>query len=65
MTMAEALLKEGEEKGLEKGIRTVARNMLSEGFAPETIQRTTGLTADEIQALGTEEAPGKEPQQED
>ena len=73
MTMAEALLKEGEERGLkkglqegvEKGIRSVARTMLMEGAAPEFVQRTTGLTPEEIQALGTEEAPGKEPQQED
>jgi len=72
MTMAEALLKEGEEKGHKKGlengrdegIRTVARNMLMEGAAPEFVQRTTGLTSEEIQALGADKAPGKEPQQE-
>ena len=76
MTMAEALLKEGEERGLKKGlqegrqegrgegIRSVARTMLKEGAAPEFVQRTTGLTTEDIQALGTDEAPGNKPQQE-
>ncbi|EMR5620246.1 Rpn family recombination-promoting nuclease/putative transposase [Salmonella enterica] len=46
-------LAEGLEKGLEKGQRVaalrIARQMLADGLDRETVQRFTGLTAEELQ----------------
>ncbi|HGP2812326.1 TPA: Rpn family recombination-promoting nuclease/putative transposase [Salmonella enterica] len=46
-------LEEGLEKGLEKGQRVaalrIARQMLADGLDRETVQRFTGLTAEELQ----------------
>ncbi|EEC0870275.1 Rpn family recombination-promoting nuclease/putative transposase, partial [Salmonella enterica subsp. enterica] len=43
----------GLEKGLEKGQRVaalrIARQMLADGLDRETVQRFTGLTAEELQ----------------
>jgi len=40
-------LLEGERKGKEE----IARNLLAEGFAPEFVQKTTGLSLETIQDL--------------
>ncbi|EAB2744985.1 hypothetical protein IYP22_002750 [Salmonella enterica] len=46
-------LEEGLEKGLEKGQRVaalrIAKQMLADGLDRETVQRFTGLTAEELQ----------------
>ncbi|SUH39971.1 Transposase [Salmonella enterica subsp. enterica] len=46
-------LAEGLEKGLEKGQHVaalrIARQMLADGLDRETVQRFTGLTAEELQ----------------
>lgn len=46
-------LEEGLEKGLEKGQHVaalrIARQMLVDGLDRETVQRFTGLTAEELQ----------------
>ncbi|EIX7454473.1 hypothetical protein M5417_004798, partial [Salmonella enterica subsp. enterica serovar Eko] len=46
-------LEEGLEKGLEKGQHVaalrIARQMLADGLDRETVQRFTGLTAEELQ----------------
>ena len=51
----EALLEEGEEKGLikgrEEGLMAVARNMKADGDPPEKIARNTGLSEEAIAAL--------------
>ncbi|MCL2411385.1 MAG: Rpn family recombination-promoting nuclease/putative transposase [Treponema sp.] len=39
------------EEGHTEGKREIAKNLLSEGFAVEVIQRTTGLSLEEIQEL--------------
>ena len=45
---------EGREEGLQKwhdGQRTIARNLLAEGSAPDFIQKITGLSLEEIGKL--------------
>ena len=48
-------LEEGEEKGREEGKveekLAIARNALAEGYSPESIQKITGLSLDEIAKL--------------
>ena len=39
----EDAVKVWKEEGIEEGIEKVARSMLAEGFAPETIMKCTGL----------------------
>ncbi|MDR0996150.1 MAG: Rpn family recombination-promoting nuclease/putative transposase [Zoogloeaceae bacterium] len=43
---------EGREEGLAESRQAIARNMLNGGFAPDLVARMTGLSADEIAALG-------------
>jgi len=45
---------EGIEKGIEKGIRIVAIQMLKLDFEIETIQKTTGLSIKEIEEIKKE-----------
>ena len=52
MTIGEALLKEG----LQKGIHTVAANMVRKGMSVELIQQLTNLTSEEIQTLVQEQS---------
>lgn len=40
------------EQGMEEGIRNIARTMLAQGVEPSLIAQATGLTADELTALG-------------
>ena len=42
---------EGREEGREDERLTIAHNLLSEGSTPEFVQRTTGLSLDEIAKL--------------
>jgi hypothetical protein len=53
MTTAERLMKQGEERGLERGAlikaRETGRRMLEEGLDIELICRVTGLSAEEVE----------------
>ena len=51
MTIEEALIKKGEEKGIEKGKIETAKKMLAEGCNVDFISKITGLTVDEINNL--------------
>jgi predicted transposase/invertase (TIGR01784 family) len=55
MTTAEKLMKQGEERGLEKGVlakaREDAQRMLDEGLDIELIIRVTGLSREEVEGL--------------
>ena len=44
-------IEEGVERGASEAMHTLARNMLTEGLAVETIMRITGLSEQEVQAL--------------
>ena len=44
-------IEEGVERGESKAMHTLARNMLTEGLAVETIMRITGLSEQEVRAL--------------
>lgn len=48
-------LQKGREEGLQEGRseerRSIARAMKEQGFSEEIIQKTTGLSGEEIQAL--------------
>ena len=53
--MKEELIQEGVQRGVQKGaseaLHALARNMLTEGLAVETIMRITGLSEQEIRGL--------------
>ncbi len=49
-TKASALLR-AEEKGIEKGIKTVAKNLLAAGVDIEMVAKSTGLSIQAIKAL--------------
>ena len=51
MTLAEKLIMEGMEKGVEKGKLEVAKNLLELGIEMEKIVKATGLPEDEIKKL--------------
>ena len=40
------------ERGIEQGMRDVARNALAEGATPEFVQKITGLDIETIEGLG-------------
>ena len=42
---------EGREEGREDGQRTIARNLLAKGSAPEFVSEITGLSLEEIAKL--------------
>jgi hypothetical protein len=42
---------EGIEEGMERGIKTTARNALAAGATPEFIQKITGLDLETINSL--------------
>ena len=42
---------EGREEGSEERSNTIARNALAEGYTPESIQKITGLSLEEISKL--------------
>ena len=44
-------LRTAEEKGLKKGIKEIAKKMLQENIAIETIIKITGLTKEEIEKI--------------
>ena len=44
-------IEEGLERGASEALHTLARNMLTEGLAIETIMRITGLSEQEVRAL--------------
>lgn len=52
MTIAEQLEARGEAKGEAKGRKATAVNLLNEGAEPEFVARVTGLTVEEVKALG-------------
>ena len=54
MNMGEALRAEGRQEGMERGIFTVAQNMLQAGTAPQFIEQVTGLSSDDIQKMTTQ-----------
>ena len=68
MTIGEALLQEGLQKGLQQGrqegvrqgrqegIHTVAANMIRKGMSVELIQQATNLNSEEIQTLVQEQS---------
>ena len=41
----------GEKKGVEKGIATVARNMIAKGLDEAIVTETTGLTKAQLKAI--------------
>ena len=45
---------EGEERGLVKGAIRIARSLLEKGMAEAEIAEVTGLTPEEVAALGQE-----------
>ncbi|SHI17453.1 Rpn family recombination-promoting nuclease/putative transposase [Desulfosporosinus lacus] len=51
MTIAEKLITEGMEKGMEKGKLEVAENLLRLGLGIDMILKATGLTEDEVRDL--------------
>ncbi len=55
MTTAERLMKQGEERGLERGLeqakREDASRMLDKGYPIEDICDITGLSPDEVEEL--------------
>ena len=46
-------LAEGRAEGRAEGIADIARKMLSDGWAPETISNYTGLSIEQIGKLGS------------
>ena len=44
-------MQEGLQEGESKALHTLARNMVAEGLAVETIVRVTGLSEEEVRAL--------------
>ena len=44
-------MQKGRQEGIEEGVHNLARNMVTEGLAVETIVRITGLSEQEVQAL--------------
>ena len=44
-------LRTAEEKGLKKGIKEIAKKMLQENIAIETMIKITGLTKEEIEKI--------------
>ena len=44
-------LQEGLQEGLQKGKESTARNMKAEGITPLIIQKSTGLSLEEIERL--------------
>ena len=48
-------MREGKQEGLAEGqlnaVRRIAQRMLTEGIARETVQRLTGLSAEEMQSV--------------
>ena len=44
--------KEGEEKGLQRGKQQIARTMRAAGMDTQTVAQMTGLTVQEVEALG-------------
>ncbi len=48
-------MREGKQEGLAEGqlnaARRIAQRMLTEGIARETVQRLTGLSAEEMQSV--------------
>jgi predicted transposase/invertase (TIGR01784 family) len=69
MTMAQELMRRGEEKGVQKGrevgreeaTQRVARKMLDKGADLEFVLETTGLTAEQVSALVNSENKNKGP----
>ena len=55
MTTAEKLICEGEERGIQKGIKKgeirIAQKMLAKGMAIDEVVEITGLSLEEIQAI--------------
>ena len=51
MTLAEKWEQRGIEKGLEKGRLEIARSMLLEGIATETVVKVTGLSKEQVSEL--------------
>ena len=51
-TKYEEGLKEGEEKGLQRGKQQIARTMRAAGMDTQTAAQMTGLTVQEVEALG-------------
>ena len=49
--LKEQIRQEGRQEGIEEGVHNLARNMVTEGLAVETIVRITGLSEQEVQAL--------------
>jgi predicted transposase/invertase (TIGR01784 family) len=45
--------KEGRKEGREDRSREIASNLVKDGIAPETVARNTGLSLDEVLALGS------------
>ena len=51
MTVADQLRQQGMIQGVEKGITTVARNLLNEGAEISLVAKTTGLTEAQLLAI--------------
>ncbi|MBF0410702.1 MAG: hypothetical protein HQM10_25380 [Candidatus Riflebacteria bacterium] len=57
-TIAETLIKQGEELGIKKGeelgIKATVKRMLDKGFNLEVIAQISGLPIDEIKKMSTQ-----------
>jgi predicted transposase/invertase (TIGR01784 family) len=47
-------LLEGEQKGRQEGVYSVAKNLLQEKMPVETVARLTGLSMEEVQRLASD-----------
>ena len=56
MTIGEALRQEGRQEGMQKGVHTVAVNMLKEGLDAKFVQRVTNLSSKQIDQLAKQHA---------
>lgn len=50
-------IEEGEQKGRQEGIQTVAKNLLREGADPQTVSKVTGLSLPAVLELKRDTAP--------
>jgi predicted transposase/invertase (TIGR01784 family) len=52
----QAILAEGIAEGRAEEVRRVAMNLLKEGMSVEIVAKVTGLSVEQVQQLGSEEA---------
>ena len=52
LTIADMLVKRGRKEGREQGRKEIALRLLARGFTPEEVSEISGLSLDEVNALG-------------